>query len=201
MSTEGHSLLTISAQESEIDQHPFLNNPTQVDDHTCNSIFNTLIKYRSYIVLYTIIFGLCVSLGLLLSDLLQITETVPLNSSFSQNNINKNERIPFIIWQTAPNHNIENNSILMQQINEYKKLGFDYRLIDYYEMKSLFTDPTITNINEYKIFGGNITKAFLMINSINGTALSDYWRYYVLWKYGGIYIDLDTKCHFSKTKI
>eukprot|EP01084_Bolivina_argentea_P298821 515002_1 len=120
-------------------------------------------------------------------------------ASISKNNLN--ERIPYIIWQTAPNHNIENNSILIEQIDEYKSKGFDYILMDDNELKQLFTDPTITNVNEYKIFGGNITKAFLMINPLNGAALSDYWRYYVLWKFGGIYIDLDTKCYFSKTKI
>ena len=40
-------------------------------------------------------------------------------------------------------------------------------------------------------------QAYNLIDDLNGAAKSDIWRYSILWKYGGIYIDFDAVCFKS----
>ncbi len=80
------------------------------------------------------------------------------------------------------------------QIKKVRNSGFEYKFVNDNEQQELFTNPKLTSINEYKIFNGNITKAYLMINPLNGASRADLWRYYVLWKYAGVYLDVDSGC-------
>eukprot|EP01084_Bolivina_argentea_P111110 198348_1 len=128
--------------------------------------------------------------------------TLSSNSSiYILNNTHRNERIPFTVWQTWKNRNILKNNHLSAQIKKFQNSGFEYKFINNSKQQELFTNPKLTNINEYKIFNGNITKAYLMINPLNGASRADLWRYYVLWKFGGVYLDVDSGCSRLQTQV
>eukprot|EP01084_Bolivina_argentea_P204451 349157_1 len=114
---------------------------------------------------------------------------------YQLNKIQSNDKIPMIIWQTWETHEVANFPLIKPWIDRYKKLKFDHRLADNYEAQLLFTNKHLTDSKIYRTFGGNITAAFFMINPRNGAARADLWRYYVLWKFGGIYLDLDSTCY------
>ena len=41
---------------------------------------------------------------------------------------------------------------------------------------------------------GEVSKAYFSIDPENGAARADLWRYCILWKFGGWYVDLDVQC-------
>ena len=41
---------------------------------------------------------------------------------------------------------------------------------------------------------GDVAKAYFSIDPENGAARADLWRYCILWRYGGWYVDLDVGC-------
>ena len=87
------------------------------------------------------------------------------------------EKNIFQTWYTKSLHPLIN-----QKIENLKNLNPDYK---YY----LYTDDDIDNfVNEH--FPGQIAECYNMLNII--VAKTDLWRYLVLYKYGGVYLDMDS---------
>ena len=87
------------------------------------------------------------------------------------------EKNIFQSWHTKNLH-----PLVQQKINNFKQMNFDYT---YY----LYDDNDIDNfVNEH--FNGEIAECYNKLNII--VAKVDFWRYLVLYKYGGIYLDMDS---------
>lgn len=86
------------------------------------------------------------------------------------------------IFQCYWNRNPSIEQLITKMINKYKLLNPCYKY-------HLYDDTDMDNfVNEY--FNGEISECY---NKLNITvAKSDFWRYLVLYKYGGIYLDMDS---------
>jgi mannosyltransferase OCH1-like enzyme len=86
------------------------------------------------------------------------------------------------IFQCYWNRNPYMEPLVTTMINKYKLMNPDYR-------HYLYNDNDMDNfVNEH--FNGEIAECY---NKLNITvAKSDFWRYLVLYKYGGIYLDMDS---------
>ena len=88
--------------------------------------------------------------------------------------------IPKRIYQTWKYHELPDGISLT--IQDMKKLNPSY---EFY----MYDDADIDNfVNKY--YPGEIANAYNMLNI--GTAKADLWRYLILYKYGGIYLDIDS---------
>lgn len=73
--------------------------------------------------------------------------------------------------------------MIQKEIDEFKGINSEY---NYY----LYTDDDIDNfVNTY--YQGEISECYNKLNII--VAKVDFWRYLVLYKYGGVYLDMDSK--------
>eukprot|EP01084_Bolivina_argentea_P227076 383527_1 len=97
--------------------------------------------------------------------------------------------IPHIIWQTWTTHDILHENMTK---NIAKNPEWKWNLVNTSEAEYFFNHNL--NLTEYNILG-NVTKAYFMINPLNGAARADLWRYIIIWKYGGVYLDYDSICH------
>ena len=92
--------------------------------------------------------------------------------------------IPKIIHQTYPTKNV--NKDIQNNIDTLKRLnpGYEYRLYD---------DRDIVNFikNNYDDY---ILETYNKINPEYGPARTDYFRYLLLYKQGGIYLDIKSSC-------
>ena len=87
------------------------------------------------------------------------------------------EKNIFQSWHTKQLH-----PLLQQKQNNFKQMNSDYT---YY----LYDDNDIDNfVNKH--FNGEISECYNKLNII--VAKVDFWRYLVLYKYGGIYLDMDS---------
>ena len=87
------------------------------------------------------------------------------------------EKNIFQSWHTKQLH-----PLLQQKINSFKELNSDY---SYY----LYDDNDMDDfVNQH--FSGEISELYNKLNII--VAKVDFWRYLVLYKYGGIYLDMDS---------
>lgn len=87
------------------------------------------------------------------------------------------EKNIFQSWYTKDLH-----PLIREKIISYKKLNPDYA---YY----LYNDNDMDNfVNEY--FKGEISECYNQLNII--VSKVDFWRYLVLYKYGGVYLDMDS---------
>ena len=92
------------------------------------------------------------------------------------------EKNIFQSWHTKQLH-----PLVQKKINNFKELNSDYT---YY----LYDDNDMDNfVNEY--FNGEISECYNKLNII--VAKVDFWRYLVLYKYGGIYLDMDSNIEKS----
>jgi mannosyltransferase OCH1-like enzyme len=83
----------------------------------------------------------------------------------------------FQSWHTTYLH-----PLVEQKINNFKKLNQEYTY-------HLYNDNDMDNfVNEY--FKGEIAECYNKLNII--VAKVDFWRYLVLYKYGGVYLDMDS---------
>ena len=86
------------------------------------------------------------------------------------------EKNIFQSWHTKQLH-----PLVQQKINSFKELNSDY---SYY----LYDDNDMDDfVNQH--FSGEISELYNKLNII--VAKVDFWRYLVLYKYGGIYLDMD----------
>jgi len=87
------------------------------------------------------------------------------------------EKNIFQSWHTRDLH-----PLVQEKINNYKKLNPDYTY-------NLYTDDDMDKfVNEH--FKGEIADCYNRLNII--VAKVDFWRYLVLYKYGGVYLDMDS---------
>lgn len=87
------------------------------------------------------------------------------------------EKNIFQSWYTKQLH-----PLVQEKINSFKELNSDYT---YY----LYDDNDMDDfVNEH--FNGEISECYNKLNII--VAKVDFWRYLVLYKYGGIYLDMDS---------
>lgn len=140
-------------------------------------------------------------------------DTFSLYFSCRSNHINLTRRNKQYLYNNIKNKNRNNDNLNCTTKNipnnifqTWKTQSFsDCRPIKVLEMNPnynywLFDDKEMDYfMNEIMIyeFDGNITKAYNMIDDINGAAKADLWRYSVLWKYGGVYLDFDATCFVS----
>ena len=109
---------------------------------------------------------------------------------YDNNNDNSNDKdildkIPKNIFQTWADHTFSDcRPMKIIEMNP----NYNYWLFNDTEMEYF-----MNNIMKDE-FDGNLTKAFNLIDDVNGAAKADIWRYAVLWKYGGVYIDFDAVC-------
>ncbi len=92
-----------------------------------------------------------------------------------------NYKIPLVVYQTWKNKNI-NSDIINKIINRNKILNpeFQFILCDDCECGKFILEN----------FSSDIYKAYMHLNPHFGAAKADFWRYCVLYKKGGIYLDI-----------
>jgi len=90
--------------------------------------------------------------------------------------------IPKIIWQTYRTHDLPREARRAQRSWKKQNPDWDYRLCDDAEIES-FMD---------REYGGELARRFHSLPL--GVMKADVWRYAVLYKYGGVYTDVDTTC-------
>jgi mannosyltransferase OCH1-like enzyme len=87
------------------------------------------------------------------------------------------EKNIFQSWYTANLH-----PLLQMKIDSFKRMNPEYRY-------HFYNDDDIDNfVNEH--FKGEIAECYNKLNII--VAKVDFWRYLVLYKYGGVYLDMDS---------
>ena len=87
------------------------------------------------------------------------------------------EKNIFQSWFTLDVH-----PVIKNKIEHYKKLNPDF-------IYNLYTDEDMDNfVNEH--YPGEIAECYNKLNII--VAKVDFWRYLVLYKYGGVYLDMDS---------
>jgi mannosyltransferase OCH1-like enzyme len=92
--------------------------------------------------------------------------------------------IPKIIWQTYKDPFDQLQTYMVEALNTWKNLNpeFEYKYMDDFEAAQFV-------LNEY---GQEWYDIFVSLPV--GVMRGDLWRYMVIYKYGGIYADLDTEC-------
>jgi inositol phosphorylceramide mannosyltransferase catalytic subunit len=93
-----------------------------------------------------------------------------------------NSKIPKIIWQTYGTRRLTLEAKIASQSWKDLNPDWDYRFCD---------DAAIGEFMERE-FGGELAQVFHMFPL--GVMKADVWRYAVLYKYGGVYSDIDTTC-------
>ena len=106
------------------------------------------------------------------------------NKNIIDTNINNNNKIPKTIHQTYPTKNV--NKDIQNNINTLKRLnpGYEYRLYDDNDIIKFIKN----NYDDY------ILETYNKINPEYGPARTDYFRYLLLYKEGGIYLDIKSSC-------
>ena len=94
----------------------------------------------------------------------------------------KQQKIPRLIWQTW------SCNLWTPNILQVKSLNPEYKY-------KLYTDEDMNHFMKYELNWTEASDAYFMINEKIGAARADLWRYCILWKYGGIYIDIDAVCY------
>ena len=88
--------------------------------------------------------------------------------------------IPKVIYQTWKTKNLPPSCIDIK--NNIQKLNPEYKIL-------LYEDKDIDDFIKYN-FDEYTYNSFLQLNV--GAAKADFWRYCILYKYGGIYLDIDS---------
>ena len=105
------------------------------------------------------------------------------NESFETNNPSEPNLIPQVIYQTWHTKNLPPN--MKQCVDKLKKDNpdYEYQLYDDFDCREFIKDN----------FDNSIVNAFDKL--IPGAYKADLWRYCVLYKKGGIYLDIKYQCH------
>ncbi|KAJ1463294.1 nucleotide-diphospho-sugar transferase [Pelagophyceae sp. CCMP2097] len=92
--------------------------------------------------------------------------------------------IPALIWQTWFTSDLF--PAAAARVAQTKRLnpGHAHRLVNDTEAAAFMR----------RHFAGRVANAYFAINPVLGAARADLWRYCVLYKFGGFYLDLDVKC-------
>ena len=94
-------------------------------------------------------------------------------------------RIPPVIWQTWRNKPDPATSLGRQvRLLKARNPAHEYHFVDD-AAQAAFMRTNVT---------GDVSEAYFSIDPENGAARADLWRYCVLYRYGGWYIDLDVGC-------
>ena len=94
-------------------------------------------------------------------------------------------RIPHVVHQTWPIvPSVASPLGRALQINAANSPSFVFRVHDDAAVSDFFLSTPLPH---------NVSAAFHALNPDFGAARSDLWRYSVLWKFGGVYLDLDVK--------
>lgn len=111
-----------------------------------------------------------------------------LQIDFNIKNIRKKEKninkIPKNIYQTFLSSNLPDE--IKQIIDNNKKMCSDYNFI--------FYDDNDCELFIKNNFDENVYKAYMSINSVYGAMKADFFRYCILYKKGGIYLDIKFQC-------
>lgn len=92
--------------------------------------------------------------------------------------------IPKVIWQTYKDHIDTLPQYMIDSMNTWKNLNpeYEHRYMDDIQAKQFILDE----------YGQEWHDIF--VNLPVGVMRGDLWRYMVIYKYGGVYADLDTEC-------
>lgn len=93
--------------------------------------------------------------------------------------------IPKNIFQTHYTKNLPESVLNLISNMKILNKGYNHFLFDDEDIKDFIKDS----------FGGDVYKSLMMLSS--GTAKADLWRYCVLYKHGGIYLDVDAEIYKS----
>jgi len=97
----------------------------------------------------------------------------------------RGRRIPPVIWQTWRSQPRPETPLGRQvRLLKARNPSHAYRFVDD-EAQAAFMRTNFT---------GEVSRAYFSIDPENGAARADLWRYCVLYRYGGWYIDLDVGC-------
>ena len=97
----------------------------------------------------------------------------------------RERRIPPVIWQTWRSQPRPETPLGRQvRLLKARNPSHQYHFVDDAAQASFMR----TNVT------GDVSKAYFSIDPENGAARADLWRYCVLYRYGGWYIDLDVGC-------
>ena len=91
--------------------------------------------------------------------------------------------IPKVVYYTWKNNNFTQE--IEDNINHNKKLCPNYKFVFYNYLKC----------NKFikENFSKQVYNAYMNINPLYGAMKADFWRYCIIYKYGGIYLDIEIK--------
>lgn len=95
------------------------------------------------------------------------------------------QKIPFHVWQTWKTIHLPPR--LFRVLQRFRRNNPEY-------YHHLFNDQDCDNFMREFYRGTDVETAYFRINPNFGAARADLWRYCVLYKFGGVYIDIDSTC-------
>jgi len=98
---------------------------------------------------------------------------------------NYQQEIPFNVWQTWKTTHLP--PPIAQTIRRFRSNNPEYA-------HHLMTDAECGHFIEEHFSGTRTEQAYFRINPDFGAARADFWRYCVLFQYGGVYLDIDSTC-------
>ncbi len=100
-------------------------------------------------------------------------------------------RIPFVVYQTFKNDNLPESILNLIEHNKRICPKFDFKF---------YTDEQVDAYIKEK-FDERTYQAYKTINPIIGAMKADFWRYCVLYKEGGVYLDIKSKINVDLATI
>ena len=100
--------------------------------------------------------------------------------------------VPFNVWQTWITVHLPPR--LSRVINRFRQINPEY---SHY----LYTNKDCDDFIRKHYSGSDTEKAYFRINPAFGSARADFWRYCVLYHYGGVYLDIDSTCPIPLRKL
>ena len=93
--------------------------------------------------------------------------------------------VPFNVWQTWKTIHLPPR--IFRLVKRFRQLNQEYS-------HHLFTDLDCDNFIREFYRGTHVETAYFRLNPIFGAARADFWRYCILYQYGGVYLDIDSTC-------
>jgi mannosyltransferase OCH1-like enzyme len=98
---------------------------------------------------------------------------------------NYQQKIPLKVWQTWKTAHLPLR--IARTVRRFRNNNPEYT-------HRLLTDLECSQFIEEHFGGTRTEQAYFRINPAFGAARADFWRYCILFKYGGIYLDIDSTC-------
>ena len=98
---------------------------------------------------------------------------------------NYKQKIPFIVWQTWKTAHLPIR--IARTVKRFRKQNPEYT-------HYLMTDKDCGQFIRQHYGGTRTEDAYFRLNPDFGAARADFWRYCVLFRYGGVYLDIDSTC-------